>query len=108
MKIAGWILFGLFALLAIVFATNNFGPVALDLWPLPYTVEMPVFLLIVGTLFLGFLGGLLVAWLAGARRRRKGRQERRELKGLRHERQDAADARSRQAAIENRSDDRAA
>jgi uncharacterized integral membrane protein len=105
-KIAGWILFGLFALLAIVFAANNFGPVALDLWPLPYTVELPVFLLIVGMIFLGFLGGLLASWLAGARRRRKGREQRRELKSLQSEKESRAQ--DRRAALEDRSGDRAA
>ena len=42
-------------LLVIAFALSNRGPVAIGLWPFDDLIEMPIYLLALGALGLGFL-----------------------------------------------------
>jgi uncharacterized integral membrane protein len=66
---------GLFvALAAVAFAVANRASVALQLWPLPYTYEAPIFILVFAGIGIGFAIGLVFACCAGfARRRRNSR-----------------------------------
>jgi uncharacterized integral membrane protein len=57
----------------LIFALANRGPVALSLWPLDIVIEMPIYLAVLGSLFLGFLAGGLVAWIAAGRTRSRAR-----------------------------------
>lgn len=61
-------------IVAVAFAVANRGEVALGLWPLPGALTLPVYLIVLGTLALGFLLGWVVAWIAWAPRRRRARQ----------------------------------
>ncbi|KZD09066.1 lipopolysaccharide assembly protein LapA domain-containing protein [Oceanibaculum pacificum] len=51
------------ALLVILFAVSNRETVDLTLWPLPYSISLPLFLVVLGFLFLGFLLGAMFLWL---------------------------------------------
>lgn len=62
------------ALLAVSFAISNRGHVALELWPLPFTMEVPLFALVLAVVVLGFLLGGLVAWMGQHSHRRAERQ----------------------------------
>lgn len=64
------------ALLAVSFAISNRQPVLLELWPLPFVINAPLYLLVLGAVVLGFLVGGLVAWMAQHRYRRDARQYR--------------------------------
>lgn len=69
------------ALVVVLFAVSNLTPVVVELWPLPYRLEMGLYAVILLAVFVGFVAGLIAAWLAGGKRRR-------ELKALRKEARD--------------------
>jgi uncharacterized integral membrane protein len=85
MKLLGWIIFALAALLLILFAVSNRESVAVGLWPLPVLVQMPLYLLLLAVLVLGFVVGQLVAWIAGAHWRREARRSRDRIAALESE-----------------------
>jgi hypothetical protein len=58
----------------VLIAVSNRQPVQLALWPLPHLVVMPVYLLVIGVLLLGILGGLGLGWWAGRHHRRRARE----------------------------------
>ncbi|AIB10658.1 hypothetical protein ABAZ39_01215 [Azospirillum argentinense] len=62
------------ALAAVLFAISNRGLVTLSLWPLPFTLEVPVYLATLVALVIGFLAGGVVAWNAQRRHRRRARR----------------------------------
>jgi lipopolysaccharide assembly protein A len=62
-------------LLAVAFAVSNRGPVAVGLWPFDELVEMPVYLLGLGALALGFLAGVAVAGFGALSARLRARRE---------------------------------
>jgi phage-related minor tail protein len=74
MKILARALFLLFVLIGVLIAVSNSQPVQLALWPLPHLIVMPVYLLVVGVLFLGVLAGLGLGWWAGRHHRRRARE----------------------------------
>ena len=82
MKLIGWIVIGLIGIAFIAFATHNYHYAGVDLWPAPFALSLPVYGLVFGGIVLGFLGGALVAWLAGGKSRRKSREIRRTARDL--------------------------
>ena len=82
MKLIGWIVIGLVGVAFIAFATHNFHLAEVNLWPAPLVLSLPVYGLVFGGIVLGFLGGALVAWLAGGKGRRKTREIRRTARKL--------------------------
>jgi uncharacterized integral membrane protein len=74
MKFLGRALFILFLLLGALVAVSNPQRVDLVLWPLPYDLKLPLYLLIVGLLFVGVLAGLGFGWWAGRHHRRRARK----------------------------------
>ncbi|SKA12712.1 Protein of unknown function [Enhydrobacter aerosaccus] len=74
MKILYRALILLFLLLAVLMAVSNAGVVALTLWPLPFTVAAPLYLLIISVLLVGVLAGLAFGWWAGRHHRRRARE----------------------------------
>ena len=70
MRLLSWIILLPVALAAVAFSVVNREPVALDLWPLPFTVETPVFLIVLISIFAGFVWGGMVAWVSAMRGRR--------------------------------------
>src|SRR5215475_13370771 len=74
MKILFRALFLLFILAGVLIAVSNRQPVQLGLWPLPHLVVMPLYLVLIGVLFLGVLAGLSLGWWAGRHHRRRARE----------------------------------
>jgi len=72
----------------VVFALANRGDVTINLWPLPWTVDLPVFLVVLGCLLAGFLAGGAVMWLSAGPRRREGRRAAHEAGRLSRELED--------------------
>ena len=85
MKFLFWILVALVAVVLALFAVSNRMSVALGLWPFPFVIELPLYLAILGALLIGFVGGALVAWIAGRHRRRENRWRGRRITMLERE-----------------------
>ncbi len=69
-------------IIVISFAVSNRDLVALRLWPLPFEVEMQLFLPVLGALLVGFVTGGTIAWWSGGRTRRLARRQSSRLKSL--------------------------
>jgi len=82
MKILFWIFVLLVALVLALFAVSNRESVALGLWPVPFLVEIPLYVAMLAALSVGFVLGELAAWISGRRRRREARRRRRQLASL--------------------------
>lgn len=98
-KIVSLVIGVILVLAVIAFSVNNLGRVAVDLWPLPYTANWPVFVVVLVSIAIGLLIGLLIAWLAGGRSRKVSRARRREVKSLEKKLQSAAPRDTKPAAL---------
>lgn len=85
MKFLWWILLALVALVLILFAVSNREAVSVALWPLPDAVQLPLYLVVLGSLVVGFLAGEFVAWVRGWRWRREARRSRERIQTLERE-----------------------
>jgi uncharacterized integral membrane protein len=97
-KLLSWIVMVPFAAAVVAFAVANRGGVELDLWPLPYRLESPVFAVVLASALAGFVAGGIVAWISGGRSRRRARQKAREAEEAARE---AARLRARIAELES-------
>ncbi|HXO91435.1 MAG TPA: lipopolysaccharide assembly protein LapA domain-containing protein [Stellaceae bacterium] len=68
--------------LLIAFAVSNRTTVSLGLWPLPFLIDLPLYLLVLLLLLAGFVAGAATAWIAGRRVRRELRRRRRRVVAL--------------------------
>jgi len=93
-----WLVTAPVALVLIVFAVTNRDAITLNFWPLPVTLQAPVYLIVFLALLAGFLIGELVAWINGRRWRRQARHSARRVEAL--ERELAAKAPAADAAKE--------
>lgn len=80
-----WILTAPIAVLVVLFAVSNLDSVTLSLFPLPYDLTVRVYLLTLIVLFVGFVLGSIVTWIADRKRRRLTRIQGRRLAELEHE-----------------------
>ncbi|WP_448202777.1 lipopolysaccharide assembly protein LapA domain-containing protein [Azospirillum sp. sgz302134] len=62
------------AVAAVLFAISNRDLVTLSLWPLPFTLQAPLYLATLLALVVGFVAGGIVAWNAQRRHRRRARR----------------------------------
>ncbi|HTW53751.1 MAG TPA: lipopolysaccharide assembly protein LapA domain-containing protein [Stellaceae bacterium] len=85
MKILWWAVLALVALVLILFAVSNREAVAIELWPLPDRAELPLYLVVLGTLVIGFFAGQFVTWVGGWRWRREARRSRERIAMLERE-----------------------
>jgi uncharacterized integral membrane protein len=68
--------------LLIAFAVSNRATVSLELWPLPFLIDLPLYLLVLLLLLAGFVTGAATAWITGRRVRRELRRRRRRVEAL--------------------------
>ncbi len=92
MRLITWLIGVAVAITTILFAVSNRETVSVTLWPFPFAIDLGVYIVVLVGVFAGFLVGALVTWLAGAKHRRRVRQQRAEIRSLEGE---LADARSR-------------
>ncbi len=76
MKFLWWTGLALAAVVLILFAVSNRETVSVGLWPLPALLDIPLYLVVLGTLLVGFVAGELAAWIGGWRWRREARRSR--------------------------------
>ncbi|MCB9987963.1 MAG: LapA family protein [Rhodospirillales bacterium] len=80
-----WLVSVFMAAIIIVFALVNRTPVAVTWSPVHGPVDLPLFLPVVGGLFVGFLFGGLIVWFNGAATRRDRRKQRKTIERLENE-----------------------
>ena len=73
MRLFHWLVTAPLAVVLIIFAVNNRDSVTLSFWPLPVTLQAPLYLVALLALLVGFLIGELIAWTNGRRWRRQAR-----------------------------------
>lgn len=73
MRLIYWLLAGPLMAVAALFAISNLAVVEIGLWPLPFKVGVPIYLVALGGLALGFLAGGFVAWFGAGRARARAR-----------------------------------
>ncbi len=85
MRAVYWLVILALAAVLSLFAASNRDLVSLGLWPLPFLVGLPLYLVVFGAIIVGFLTGLFAAWVAGSHRRREFKQCRRRSDALARE-----------------------
>lgn len=85
MKWISWIISLPLMAVAVVFAIANRHIVTLDLWPLAFSIDLPLFILVLGCLFAGLLIGAIIMWFTSGKNRRRARKA--ESKAARLERE---------------------
>lgn len=70
------------AVAIVLFAVSNRHFVDIGLWPLSGGVAMPVYLVTLLALLIGFIAGALAMWLSAGRVRRRARRAERTVKTL--------------------------
>ncbi len=64
MRIIGWLFSIPLALVVVIFSVANRGNVVVDLWPLPITIDLPVYMIGLGGLALGVVLCILTLGIA--------------------------------------------
>mgnify|MGYP000038215273 FL=1 len=77
-----WMFVVLAGLVGVVFALSNREVLLIQLLPLPFTIEAPVYLILMSMLFLGVLLGGVGAWVSSFGERYKARNQSRRVKWL--------------------------
>jgi len=85
MKLIGWGILVIVALIAVAFAIHNHAAQTVDFWPLPYTFSAPLYAVVIVALAFGFLLGAAAAWIGGRSWRKLARARRREIETLTRE-----------------------
>jgi putative membrane protein len=85
MRAAFWLFVLVVAAALALFAASNRESVTLGLWPLPFLIELPLYLLVLTALVLGFIFGQFTAWVAAGRWRREVRRRGRYIAALERE-----------------------
>jgi len=73
-KHISWIVTLPLMLALVIFSLANRGDVSLDLWPFKESITLPLSWLLLVALLVGLLIGGVIAWLSGARNRRRARE----------------------------------
>ncbi|MEQ8665028.1 MAG: LapA family protein [Rhodospirillales bacterium] len=82
MKLLTWIILLPLAALIIVFAVVNRELTTINLWPLPFVIDLPLFSVIFGGALVGIVWGGIAAWSAAGPTRQKARERAREVHDL--------------------------
>jgi uncharacterized integral membrane protein len=88
------------AVVLVAFAVGNRGLVSVSLWPTPFALELPLWVVLMLGLFAGAVLGGLASWLGGWRRRAEAGRWRRRAERL--EREQAARKREEEQALRAR------
>ena len=97
MRLITWIVGLIVAIAAVLFAVSNRTSVSITVWPFPFAVDLGLYIIVLVSVFAGFLVGALVTWVAQGKHRRKVRRQRAEIRGLEGELADARAAKANAA-----------
>lgn len=85
MKLFSWLFIATLALVIIVLSIGNKAAVIFSLYPLPFEMELPLYILILGGAFLGVLLGSLRTWISDGKARKENRAYKQEILRLKAE-----------------------
>lgn len=85
MRAAFWLFVLIAAVVLALFAVSNREGVSLAFWPVPFAVELPLYLLVLAAAAFGFIVGELAAWFGARRWRQEVRQRGRRIAALERE-----------------------
>ncbi|HKM69913.1 MAG TPA: lipopolysaccharide assembly protein LapA domain-containing protein [Stellaceae bacterium] len=85
MRVVFWVVTVAAAIFLIPFAVSNRESVSLGLWPLPFLIDLPLYLLVLLVLLAGVVIGATAVRIAGRRARRELRRRRRRVEALERE-----------------------
>jgi uncharacterized integral membrane protein len=80
-----WLVTGPVILVLVIFAVSNRETVTVTLWPLPFSLDAALYLVVLLAALAGFLIGELVAWINGRSWRREARVKARRIEALERE-----------------------
>ena len=78
-RFLSWLLIPPLTVILVLFAIANRGDVVVSIDPLPFTLAMPLYLVVFGAAAAGLATGYLVMWVSGYRTRRDFSRTRRRL-----------------------------
>ncbi|MCF8479739.1 MAG: LapA family protein [Rhodospirillum sp.] len=84
-KLVFWLIGLPLAVVAAVFAVNNRDAVSVSLWPTPFSVDLPLYLLCLGALVIGLVVGGSFTWIGAAKLRVRLRDRDLEIRGLKRD-----------------------
>ena len=85
MRILGWIIAAVAALILVAFSVANRSGVTISFAPLPFTLDGPLFAVGLAALAFGLLAGTLAKMVAGSPHRRVARERLHRLRALERE-----------------------
>jgi len=80
-----WIITLPLMVIAVVFAVVNRQLTQVNLWPFDIELQAPLFLVVLLSLFVGFILGGMASWMAATRKRRRAKGDRARLRNLEQE-----------------------
>lgn len=81
-RLVAWLIGVPLAVLVAAFAVANRHDMRLELWPFPWSLDLPVYLAVLGPLVAGLLLGMLLTGLSGLKTRTRVSAERRRADSL--------------------------
>ncbi len=78
MKLVSWVFLALLAIIVITLSVGNKDVVTFSLFPLPFVMDIPLYLLILGGALIGLVLGAFRTWLSDGKLRRELRELKRE------------------------------
>jgi len=102
-KILSWMITLPLGLIIIVFSIANRTPVEVSIWPLPFTADIPLYIISLIALVSGVVWGGVSAWLAAGHIRKRSREN---LRRAEHAEQDLKQAQARLVQLEQAEKDR--
>ena len=82
MKFINSIIAGIVAVLVVLFAVSNRTGVLVEIWPFPWQLALPLYALILLAVLLGFIGGIIAAWMMGGEKRKEQRRLKKQVRAL--------------------------
>lgn len=85
MRLLGWIVAAVAALILVAFSVANRGGITVSFAPLPFTLDVPVFAVALAALAIGLLAGALAKMVVGGPHRRIARERQHRIRALERE-----------------------
>jgi len=89
MRLLSWLLTLLLLVVAICFALHNDQDSSVNMWPFEATATLPLYILVLGTLFTGFFIGVSISWISHMPHWMETRRLRRETSTLKQKLEEA-------------------